>query len=255
MKLISVREAAEHLGVGEQRVRDRLSSGDLEGEKVSGVWLVDPASLPHSRHGAGRPFSQRIAWALIEGTEGERPPGVSPSEMSRLRRKWNDSVLATDPIAHLKPRMASRAKRLRWLAPEPDELLQDDRFVPSGRSDPRSGMSGGAFAEGYVCTRDLADLAADHLLVKPPLGSRENVVTYATDHLPSAPVPWLLVALDLADGGPRELQQASLVYWSCLSGKHSDGEGDVQLRADLARVWRWKKGKKEAVGADPVDEP
>ena len=69
-------------------------------------------------------------------------------------------------------------------------------------------MADARLAEGYVNIGDLQDLVWDHMLTEPALGDVPNVVLYAASVPPSNPVPWLLIAADLADFGPREAQQA-----------------------------------------------
>ena len=43
--LISVRQATEKYGYSGSHIRDLLSRGVISGEKIAGVWLVDPISV------------------------------------------------------------------------------------------------------------------------------------------------------------------------------------------------------------------
>jgi len=78
--------------------------------------------------------------------------------------------------------------------------------VPSGISDPRSGVSGGHGSEFYAQPGTLQQVMRRHLLVEDPAGQvrlREAPVSL------DAPVPLLLIAADLAErGGPREMRRA-----------------------------------------------
>jgi hypothetical protein len=64
-----VADAAAQLGVSAQRVRALLAAGDLSGELVGRVWLIDPHSLARHRHmrqpGAGRALAPTTAWAAL----------------------------------------------------------------------------------------------------------------------------------------------------------------------------------------------
>ena len=43
--LISVRQATEQFGYSGSHIRDLLGRGVISGEKIAGVWLVDPVSV------------------------------------------------------------------------------------------------------------------------------------------------------------------------------------------------------------------
>ncbi len=45
LDLISVKEATETYGYSGSHIRNLLAKGMIEGEKIAGVWLVDPNSL------------------------------------------------------------------------------------------------------------------------------------------------------------------------------------------------------------------
>ena len=64
-----VADAAAQLGVSPQRIRALLAVGDLTGQLVGRVWLIDPDSLASYRHvrqpGAGRALAPATAWAAL----------------------------------------------------------------------------------------------------------------------------------------------------------------------------------------------
>lgn len=210
MNLLSVMDAAAQLGVSERRVRAMLQSGVLDGERVGRQWMVDAASLPASGRRAGQPFSPRIAWALIELANEHVPEWLAFSELSRLRSRWSKLLGQDNAVELLRSSLSRRGKRSRWSAPDPAGVLEDDRFVASGRSDPRAGISSAGFAEGYVHIDDLDSVIRTHMLL--PARGPENVVLRVAGGPVSNPIPWLAVVADLADGGAREMQQAEILF-------------------------------------------
>jgi hypothetical protein len=64
-----VAEVATQLGVSPQRVRALLAGGDLTGQLIGKVWLIDPDSLARYRHvrqpRAGRALAPTTAWAAL----------------------------------------------------------------------------------------------------------------------------------------------------------------------------------------------
>jgi len=209
MVQVSVSDAAEQLSVSPQRVRAMLKDGIIRGEQIGGRWLVDASSLRGAGRPSGRPFSERIAWALMDLADGRVPAELSQPERSRLKARWRVLVNSEDAVHALHGAMARRGECSRWSAPDPAGLLEDERLVRSGKSDPRSGISAGGYAEGYVEDRDFEALVADHLLV--PARGPENVLLRRVHRPVSAPLPWLAVAADLADGDAREAQQAAIL--------------------------------------------
>jgi len=49
LDLISVKDATQTYGYSGSHIRNLLSKGIIEGEKIAGVWLVDPLSLEKHR--------------------------------------------------------------------------------------------------------------------------------------------------------------------------------------------------------------
>lgn len=209
MVQLSVSAAADQLSVSPQRVRAMLRGGVLRGEQIGGRWLVDASSLRAAGKPSGRPFSERVAWALMDLVEGRVPAELSQPERSRLKVRWQALLDSGDVVRSLQAAMAQRAECSRWAAPDPAGLLDDDRFVRSGKSDPRSGISAGESVEGYVEDQDFEGLVDDHLLV--PARGPENVVLRRVHRSLPDRLPWLAVAADLAEGGAREVQQAALL--------------------------------------------
>src|SRR5258708_6498012 len=90
--VLSVREAAEQLGVSSARVRQLISAGSLPARRSSAGWLIRADAVAH-RSGsarAGRPASPRTAWAILcilssaLAPDAANPPGCMVGDR-RLR--------------------------------------------------------------------------------------------------------------------------------------------------------------------------
>ncbi|CAN5163671.1 hypothetical protein BH09ACT10_BH09ACT10_11100 [soil metagenome] len=208
---ISVNDAAKRSGLSPRRIRELIASGRLQAERVGASWIIDEAVLASFEPRIGRPMSSRNAWGLAQLFAGEHP-SVSPSELSRLRKRRNELVRADeDRVAQiLRSWMAERAERRLYRVARPDlpSLLADDDLVVSGLSDPRSGLSAAGMAEGYVLADKLDALIRRHLLIEAD-ELNSNVVLHVSDQPVEAVSPFL-VAADLAEyNSPRENQRAA----------------------------------------------
>lgn len=198
---VSVREAADALGVSDRRVRQLVASGRIRARRVGSQWLVDGASLPIAPR-RSRPLSPTEAWLLLAA---DQAPGARPG-------RWRDrrDRLRSDPSPEtlLASWAAARGDRLLFATREPRGVLDDPAVVRSGLSDPRAGISAADLAEGYVRRDDLDAVRRRHLL--RPVTGRPDVVLHVVAVLPADPVPPLVLAADLAEhDGPRELARAS----------------------------------------------
>jgi excisionase family DNA binding protein len=200
---VGVKEVATQLGVTEARVRQLIAAGDMPARQVSGRWLVPEGAVPRSLR-VSRPMSERMAWAFIDLLSGRPVTGVVPTERYRLLDKRHQLLGSPRPGVLLRSWLRRRAGLLRLEAPAGDiaELLADPRLVPSGISDPRSAMSAGNGAEGYVRRSDVEALMRDYLMAESAEG---NVWLHTADRSLLRPPPLGLVIADLADhDGPRE---------------------------------------------------
>jgi excisionase family DNA binding protein len=88
---LSVREAAQRLGVTPARVRALLEQGGLTGRRVGSQWIVDDDSVRNRLDMAastrGRPLSCRGAWSAAALSDGQATPWLASSERSRLRSR------------------------------------------------------------------------------------------------------------------------------------------------------------------------
>lgn len=87
---LSVREAAERLGVDDSRVRQLIAAGLLGARRVGGrAWLVsadDVNKLVSHRSSPGRPLAPARAWALLDLLDGGSAPWLSPVARSQVRK-------------------------------------------------------------------------------------------------------------------------------------------------------------------------
>lgn len=197
---VSVGQAARALGISDRRVRQLIAGGQLRARRVGTQWLVDGASLRAAPR-RGRPMSTSVAWIFLTSPT---PPVVHGDRWRERRTRLRDEPERALLLASW---AAARAERLLFTAREPAGILTDPLVVPSGVSDPRSGLSAADVAEGYVTRRDVDEVRRRHLLRPAP--GRPNVVLHVVDGLPDEPVPLLVLAADLAEHqGPRELARA-----------------------------------------------
>ena len=203
---LDVRSVAEYLGVSDRRVRQLIDSGALPAQRLGGRYIIEEYRVPRSRP-TTRPMSPRISWAFIDMLSGKRPSGISNSERTRLKDKY-ERLLAMDDPADLLRSWLRKRDQLLFLQVNPRDVAavrEDPRLVPSGISDDRSCLSAGQEAEGYVHPRDVADLRARYLMVdRLPT----NVWLHVVERTIPRPAPLGLVLADLAShDSPREDQR------------------------------------------------
>jgi len=131
---ITSRQAAEQLGVTQQRIQTLFSAGDLRGRKVAGRLVIDTTDVQARllrRPGAGRPQAARVAWATLWELSGERAHWLSASERSRLRttiRRLNIEDIA------LRVRRRATLSQYRILPTYLERLAADTALVAGGVS-------------------------------------------------------------------------------------------------------------------------
>lgn len=85
---ITVKGAAERLGVSEPRVRQLLASGNIEGRRLGRAWLVSAesvAQLQERNRPPGRPLGSRRAWGLLDLLAGGEASWLSSPARSQLK--------------------------------------------------------------------------------------------------------------------------------------------------------------------------
>jgi hypothetical protein len=180
--LVPVSAAADELSVHPSRVRALIASGDLTAEKVSGVWLVDRASIAgRSREhvAAGRPLSPGNAWALLLAASGEElPPEFDSSARWRVRH-----ALEIYGLDGLRPRLARRAEPSSYwaLGGELRALRDRAELVLSGPSAAAAydlGLAGSESIDAYMPAHLLVQLQREHALERMS-GPEVNVILRA----------------------------------------------------------------------------
>lgn len=112
MRLLSAREAADHLGVSPRRIRQMLSDGTLDGHRVGRGWVIEERAIravAACRRPAHRPWTARSAWSVLALADGMEPR-CNSYERSRAERR-----LAVG-LPNLLDRLGSRARILTFYA-------------------------------------------------------------------------------------------------------------------------------------------
>ena len=178
--VLSVREAAEQLGVSSARVRQLIVAGSLPARKSSAGWLVR-ADAVADRSGsarAGRPVSPRTAWTILcvlssaLATDAAKPPGCMVGD--RRLRHHALQLLRAMPDPADDPRrwrilLASRGRAERmWAHPGLlSKLCNDDRISAGGdkaAAHVGEGLSRTSRCDLYVAGSDVKDIVARYRL-------------------------------------------------------------------------------------------
>jgi excisionase family DNA binding protein len=112
VSLLSVREAADRIGVGPVAVRQQIASGQLPALKRGRSWWLDERAvqrMARQRHGSGRPLSPAIAWAVLLLASGDKTAAENLAGRDRYSsriRTW----LHEHPLQEYAPRLRARAE-------------------------------------------------------------------------------------------------------------------------------------------------
>jgi len=132
----SVAEAAQYLGLSEQRIRALISAHRLPASRVGSRYFIERADLLAYRskeHFPGRPMNLRNAWALLARLGGrEDAEAASPRSHYRLQHLLRDPDARLRALSDAEPR--SEVHQWRVLASDIPKLLDDRRLVLSGLS-------------------------------------------------------------------------------------------------------------------------
>jgi len=108
--LISVREAAERLGLTPVAVRRQISAGSLPATKRGRDWWIDRRRVERRARQEipkGRPLSPPLAWSVLLAASGEEQAAAELAGRYRSRmRAW----LAEHPLAECAPQLRARAE-------------------------------------------------------------------------------------------------------------------------------------------------
>jgi excisionase family DNA binding protein len=109
---LSVREAADRLGVGQVAVRQHIASGRLPGVKRGRSWWLDERAvqrMARQHTGRGRVLSPAMAWAVLllaSGDDATAEEMAGRDRYSSRMRTW----LRDHPLKEHAPRLRARAK-------------------------------------------------------------------------------------------------------------------------------------------------
>ena len=214
MKVLSVAQAAEELGVSPRRVLQLLAAGHLRGEQLGWGWALDQSDVDRLRNHrgvAGRPWSPASAWAVLALANGDQPHG-SPVERSRARQR-----LAQHGLAGLVDRLRARAEAQRFYAHPAvlERLILAKGVVRGGvsaASEHDAGLIAHDLVEAYVARRRLPAMADRYAL--DPDGERPNVLLHVVEDVvwrfadDASVASWPVVAVDLIEADDERSQRA-----------------------------------------------
>lgn len=149
VNLVSVREAADALGISPRAVRLKIASGSLPAVQNGRDWQLDERvvrSLGRQPDRAGRPLSPEMAWAVLLYASDDPEAGDRMLDNPRYRsraRAWLRDHRLSDHCARLRSR--ARSERFDAHPSELSRLLERPDIMPSGLSSPDAlGLVGGA---------------------------------------------------------------------------------------------------------------
>jgi hypothetical protein len=120
---MSVRDAANRLGVAPVSVRKRIASGSLPAIKRGRDWWLDEQvvqRVARQSPGSGRPLSPAMAWAVLLLASGDDAAAEKMAGRDRYRsraREW----LSDHRLQDYAPRLRDRARSEQFVA-HPSEL-------------------------------------------------------------------------------------------------------------------------------------
>jgi excisionase family DNA binding protein len=230
--VLSVREAAEQLGVSSARVRQLISAGSLPARRSSAGWLIR-ADVVADRSGsarAGRPVSPRTAWAILcvlssaLAPAAAKPPGCMAGDR-RLKHQALQLLSAmrdpADDPGRWRMLLSSRGPTERmWAHPGLlSKLCCDGRISAGGdraAAHVGEGLSRTRLCDLYVAGSDVKDIVARYRLRSDPDGQvRLHVVPEGVPRELILGGPGVVLAAagaaDLLDeGNPRARRSALL---------------------------------------------
>lgn len=242
---MSVREAAQQLGVSPHRVRQLIDQGDLPARRIGRFWVLDEASVRRRAEVDvvdGRPYAARQVWRLGVLADmiahGHQDDGlvdldgpIDPQARWQLRHYLDDLLQVADP-RDLAWRLRGRADEVVQRYAHPSVLAglaAERRVVLSGA---HAAAARGAplvpddAVDAYVDPDDLDALSPYGLIDVPgDANVHLRVVAHLRQWRPSlrhdeddgpALAPLLLVVADLSERADARAQQAADQLWSNL---------------------------------------
>jgi len=196
MALVTVSEAARHLGVSTRQVNNLVRSGAIK-QPARGV--IDDISLERVKalqpNGHGRAWEGPTAWAAVELLNGGDAQWLGPTQRSRLRSRLR-SLSAEQLVGRARNRAVATTYRAH-----PSALASlRDRIVIASTPDDGFGLAGTSAVGGYIAAGSL-DATVHHFGLIP---DESGTVTLRATSMPIDAVSsiassgFTLDALDLA---------------------------------------------------------
>jgi excisionase family DNA binding protein len=225
--VLTVGQAAERLGVGQEQVRRLIRAGKLAARRVGRTLVLDEdavdgrARLPIT---AGRALAPRPVWAALWLLSGEDVDWLPPAERSRLVAR-----LRGYDAERLVAASRDRAERydLRVLPAYRQRVLAADGVVPSGLTAAAAVgadiVAADSANEVYCSAGTLAMLRRElglsergetNLVVRVPRYDRLDLT--GRTHMPAA-----VVAVDLAESADVRTRRAGLDLLAAALGDQS----------------------------------
>lgn len=209
--VVTVREYAEKTGLSDRRVRALIEAGDLEAQKVGGVWLISQRPPEVRKSNRSGPRLSPAAFDRLADYMDHRHADLTP------KQRYDCKVRTLRILSGGLPAALSYADRnglsvRRFVAGEKflPGLRVDELLVPTGISDPRSGIVAGGI-DGYVAAADLDQLVALHGLCSAR-GEDANVTLRVVETLPPR-IGRLHLLTDLAqDSSARSVSVARGIF-------------------------------------------
>jgi hypothetical protein len=178
---VSVADAAERLGLDESRVRQLLRSGELAGQHLGRVWLVDADGVARrAGRGAGsaRPMAPARAWGLLDLLDGRAASWLTSQARSQVRALMRGLPDATPDRWRAALRARSTVHVVRAHPGVLSRILADPHIVVAGVDRAvRAGLdlvAISAVPEVYVREVDWPTLVEDYALL--PRAGEPNLV-------------------------------------------------------------------------------
>ena len=214
MRLMGVAEAAERLGVSPRRVRQMLSDGVLEGQRVGREWVIEEHALRAAawRRPAHRPWSPSSAWAVLALADGIEPH-------CKAYERHRAACRLEVGLSNLLGRLACRARKLSFYAhPATRDRIAVEpgvvRTAASASPEHRLGIVGSGPLEAYVAQSGL--LAIRDAFVIEERSERANMLLRVVEDdlwpFPDAAevAPPAVVAVDLLESEDERCRRAGV---------------------------------------------
>ena len=141
-RLLSIREAANELGLSARRVRALVEAERLPAARIGDRYVIDGSDLARLKRLPalpGRPMSAHNAWGLLALLSGHEAPWLGASAAWRLKKLIDEGPDRVEQ-ALLRAELRADVYELRMSAADLPKLKREFRLVPTGLAVRRSGL-------------------------------------------------------------------------------------------------------------------